>query len=300
MVTDRASLSGTPVLVREEKYVFSGKKSEPAMAYCKHNEPEFIIVTKGECSVSIDGSSQIMKKNDVAFINPHELHSMFFSGESDSFSVLSLVFDVNLTGGRSDDPVRMKFCEPLRSGDIHLNSYYKSTGKTAKKILPMLRRIANESKKMNENWELAVKGLFCLILFEMNGSEGTSSSSKTVLQTAKYKDFTDKVSLYISENIHRKISLSEIASVTGYSKGWFERMFKSCFSMTFTGYLNVCRTDKAKKLLAEGSYSTDVVSALCGFATPEYFSDVFKQYTGMTPDEFRILQEDTQTNLFDT
>ena len=39
--------------------------------------------------------------------------------------------------------------------------------------------------------------------------------------------------------------------------------------------------------MSSGQYSVNEIAAMVGFNTPRYFSTAFKQYTGMTPTQFK-------------
>ena len=52
-------------------------------------------------------------------------------------------------------------------------------------------------------------------------------------------------------------------------------------------YINKLRMEKAITLMSSGNYSVNDISVMVGFNTPRYFSTAFKQYTGMTPTQFK-------------
>ena len=52
-------------------------------------------------------------------------------------------------------------------------------------------------------------------------------------------------------------------------------------------YLNNLRIQKAKQLFDEQDYMIYEVAGKVGFASSQYFSKIFKQITGVTPNEYR-------------
>lgn len=52
-------------------------------------------------------------------------------------------------------------------------------------------------------------------------------------------------------------------------------------------YLRKCRIDHAKHLLSESDLPIKLITVMCGYAEPGYFSRVFKTETGMTPGSYR-------------
>ena len=59
-------------------------------------------------------------------------------------------------------------------------------------------------------------------------------------------------------------------------------------NMKVTEYLNHCRIEKAKHMLAYSPGMNILEIALnCGFESSQYFSTVFRKKIGVTPSEFR-------------
>ena len=59
--------------------------------------------------------------------------------------------------------------------------------------------------------------------------------------------------------------------------------FKSKFGMTFGEFYKRFQISYAKRLLESGQFKVLEVSRLLGFSTPDYFTRVFKKYTGIAP-----------------
>ncbi|WP_455620419.1 helix-turn-helix domain-containing protein [Eisenbergiella sp.] len=55
----------------------------------------------------------------------------------------------------------------------------------------------------------------------------------------------------------------------------------------FREYINLLRTEEAKKLLANTSFSITEISLKTGYSTPYYFSLLFHRMNGMSPPAYR-------------
>ncbi|MDR2303882.1 MAG: helix-turn-helix domain-containing protein [Treponema sp.] len=107
---------------------------------------------------------------------------------------------------------------------------------------------------------------------------------------------------YIWENYTRKISLREIAGVSGLSAPYFSTIFKEEMGENLSSYLNRLRVEKAGKLLLETDLPLCDISCNCGFEDRGWFSKIFKSYTGSSPGKYRqqegiSLPEITEKNL---
>ncbi|MDR0497913.1 MAG: AraC family transcriptional regulator, partial [Treponema sp.] len=96
-----------------------------------------------------------------------------------------------------------------------------------------------------------------------------------------------KAENYIQENFARKISLSEIAKVSGFSAPYFSTIFKEETGENLSSYLNRVRVEKAAKLLTDTEFPLSHIAQSCGFDDQSWFSKIFKIYTGNSPGKFR-------------
>lgn len=92
---------------------------------------------------------------------------------------------------------------------------------------------------------------------------------------------------YIDANLHRQITLDELAAVAGRSKYHFVRNFTADQGMSPLRYLMLKRTDAAKRMLRGGTESLAQVAMACGFASQSHMTTVFKKVVGATPGKYR-------------
>jgi AraC-like DNA-binding protein/ligand-binding sensor protein len=96
-----------------------------------------------------------------------------------------------------------------------------------------------------------------------------------------------KAERFIWENYSRKISLKEIADVSGLSAPYFSTIFKEEMGENLSTYLNRLRVEKASSMLRETESPINEISAACGFEDQSWFSKIFKHYTGYSPCQYR-------------
>ncbi len=98
----------------------------------------------------------------------------------------------------------------------------------------------------------------------------------------------EEIRRYIDSNYMNEISMQDAASALGYTDTYFCKLFKQCFKVNFSAYLNSYRIEKAKALICSSRSSIKQISAACGYSDSTYFGRVFKQLTGQTPSEYRL------------
>lgn len=92
---------------------------------------------------------------------------------------------------------------------------------------------------------------------------------------------------YIERNLHKKVSAAELAELAGYSEYYITRKFKAETGYFINDYIKFTKTERAKMLLQCTDLTISDISLQLGFATRNYFSQVFRSVTGLTPSEFR-------------
>jgi LacI family transcriptional regulator len=93
---------------------------------------------------------------------------------------------------------------------------------------------------------------------------------------------------FLQENYRRRIGAEEAATASGLSRRQLEQAFREHLGRSISDQLAFVRLLRAKELLARSTLSAADVAAQAGFNTPQYFNNVFRAATGLTPRRFRL------------
>jgi len=110
--------------------------------------------------------------------------------------------------------------------------------------------------------------------------------SRRIYPNSELTDRVVRTRKFIDENFDKPIPLSKIASAVYCSKFHLSREFKRHYGITPLHYLTEKRITKAKELLSEDSS----VTAACydiGYESVSTFSLLFRQWTGLSPSDFK-------------
>ncbi|HZG57545.1 response regulator [Paenibacillus sp.] len=80
---------------------------------------------------------------------------------------------------------------------------------------------------------------------------------------------------------------AEVARQVSMSRGYFSTCFKKVTGQSFGDYLKQVKLEKARLLILRTDDSITLTAEKCGFRDYRYFSRVFREYTGMLPNEYR-------------
>lgn len=115
-----------------------------------------------------------------------------------------------------------------------------------------------------------------------------SSSLSHAAENSKTQLVKSQIESYIRANFAQIMSMQDVARAMNYSDTHFCRLFKQCFNINFSVYLNEFRVEQAKQMLANSNLTVKEVSISCGYRDTSYFIRVFKRFTGTTPSDYRI------------
>jgi AraC-like DNA-binding protein/ligand-binding sensor protein len=106
-------------------------------------------------------------------------------------------------------------------------------------------------------------------------------------QGVRHASALRKAERYIWERYTGKLSLKEIAEVSGLSASYFSSIFKEEMGENLSSYLNRLRAEKAAVMLTETDLPLSEIARACGFEDQSWFSKIFKTYTGVSPGKYR-------------
>lgn len=92
---------------------------------------------------------------------------------------------------------------------------------------------------------------------------------------------------YMNKNLSKKIDIDDLAARVYLSNSGLAWKFKQELNTTPSQYLIMLRLRYAKQLLLNHDYTVTKISEMCGYSNPYYFTNVFHNYCGMSPTDFR-------------
>lgn len=102
-----------------------------------------------------------------------------------------------------------------------------------------------------------------------------------------YSKLVNRCCGYIVANVHRRISVSELAEREHVHPDTLIRRFKKETGKTVVQYARHIKMKEAKTLLEFSDKSITDIAALLGFSSQSQFIHVFKESAGKTPSDFR-------------
>lgn len=110
----------------------------------------------------------------------------------------------------------------------------------------------------------------------------------------EYKDvverphsIADTLRDYMDQHFHENLSRDDLSRLVFLNPDYLSRLFKKERGMSISSYLIHKRIALAKELLATTRTPVSVISSQTGYDNFAYFTKIFKEKTGMSPNEYR-------------
>jgi len=108
------------------------------------------------------------------------------------------------------------------------------------------------------------------------------------MKSGYQRKIIDKLVEYIHENYMRSdFTLQEMADYVSMSKNYLSKLFKQEMKVTIWNYIIDLRMKKAKDLLSDPNTKNFEVAESIGYTDYIHFSRLFKQYNGISAQEYR-------------
>lgn len=99
--------------------------------------------------------------------------------------------------------------------------------------------------------------------------------------------YCDRAKTFVSENIDRRLSVSDVANAVGVSKNYLTNVFSGSEGIPLMEYINRRKLSYMLELIRRYGYTLAQAGEHVGFTDANYVSRIFKRYYGMTLTEYR-------------
>lgn len=124
----------------------------------------------------------------------------------------------------------------------------------------------------------------------LQGKAISQYTGEQQLQDARQKptySAAKRAQRYIDANLAQRLTLEKVAHAVHVSRTTLALSFPKETGKTFTEYLTERRLELAQNLLKTTTLPMAEIASHCGFANPQYFSELFRRHCGVSPTEFR-------------
>lgn len=232
-----------------------------------HNFWECIVVLDGEVSVVTGEHVFLLYKNSMLIHPPLEFHRHFnHTHEKNTYAVISFSAEVLPVANNSTYTLSNSDVAEFRNIIRLIRSQYVMDKICVVQKKPDARPFIDQEVKSRLEFFLST-ALFVRTTPFKNAS----------------KDY-QRIVRYLTENLHRKLTIPMIAQELEMSAANLKRVFSRYSGMGIMKYFNQLKFQKAAALLEKG-HSVREVSEFLAFTSQSVFSSAFKKATGKSPSQ---------------
>lgn len=251
-----------------------------------HHYVEIIYAQHGGVIYEVNGEEVHMNRGDILFIWPGELHSIIYM--TDPEDTLMLQFDAQILTNHIDfQKVAYLFYRTRLLKEEKEATFVRNL----QEQLLLILKSSDEEVFMTE-----IK--VCMKIYEFVISLGEGCRNKEESGTKYSKAHRTKVEKqlfsvcnYLTTHCTEHIDLAKAASIAGFSKYHFSKVFRDYTGLGFTEFMLRERLRIAEALLREQKLSVTEVSLEAGFNSISTFNRVFQQFKKVSPTKFRQMHQ---------
>lgn len=252
------------VTISEIEYIYH-KKRPQGFSYSKEKRDYYTIafILSGSAEYNFLNRKCIAKSGDIIFLDKNSSYcARVISKEAWEHFVISFKTPVD---------------------NEALNLPFKTINKTThiSRFNELFSEAHNVWSQCGAAYKIRTKAIVTKILYELTMENISNFFDRDTMHLT-----IRKISDYMEENYSEKITIEDLAKLSGYSASHFARIFNEVYGISPIQYLNHIRITHAKNLIKAKQHTITQIAQKCGFTNVYYFSSYFKKATGVSPKEY--------------
>jgi AraC-like DNA-binding protein len=226
------------------------------------------LICDGTGTIIVDGQEMQPVKNQL-YLLPAHTSQIFFNDGTQPYLKYFCHFNIKLHDTELFEYLNVPLCVTLEDPDT---------------AIELFKNLISASKEENVlSFIKAKQYMLDLVCYYLQSCQ----ESNIALATNAVDTAIDKAVAYADKNMHRLVSVAEMAEIAGYHPSHFTKLFRNRFGVSPAQFIIQKKTHYAMDQLMNTVKPVADISNSLGFSSQFYFCNFFKRQTGMTPTEYR-------------
>lgn len=271
-----------PVLVSYERLSYFDTGEFP---WHWHPEIELTLVMEGEIAYQVNDSLYHLREGEGLFCNTNVLHSGHGEKTSDDCSYLSVTFHPRILYGYSSSVMQRKYMNHILKSPSLASIHFVPEEAWKRRVLAQIEKIRLLDREHPASEELQIQIALLEIWREI--FEHVKIQKSGYAENGRDTERIRRIMEYIQKHYAEKITLEDLADQVHLCKSESCRLFKRYMNESMFDYLLDYRVERSLELLRQSGLDVTQIAGQVGFASPGYYSKIFKRKMGCTPLEYR-------------
>ena len=153
-------------------------------------------------------------------------------------------------------------------------------------VSSIIKNICFEQYSVNPNRRKSVDLLFRVLLYKLNDKISMRFGGSCMSENAYFEQL-----LWIRESIYRwpgrNYNIDDMSSELSLSRSRFAHLYAETFGTSLKKDILVARIEKSKEMLQSTDMPIKQIASIVGYGDISYFTRLFREKTGVTPNQFR-------------
>jgi len=251
------------------------------ISWHQHPRFELLCLLEGATAYEFrDGPTVELRGGQFLVVPPNRMHRGVHNVRMPA-SLCGIVFDPRPANSRLNTPFTRADLNRLKDQFCRHALIVHEMGVELRRLLTHLSREVRDAEGVADSMVApTLRLLTCAALIEAARqlTRGVPGNTGRVVATAQ---------AYMEEHFGEPLPMAELARVSGCGRARLFQIFKQSVGMTPNDFLQRLRVNKARQWLADPQLTVTEVALRSGFSSSQYFSSVFRRYTGTTPSAAR-------------
>lgn len=236
-----------------------------------HDFYELEYIVKGCATQVINGKEYHVGPGCATLLSPVDFHCFKEINPDDPL----VVYNVKFSDLLLPPEVRAELCttrEPIPNCN--------------ERVMYILEHLHEEYRENNYAKQPLIQAgvsILCILLLRAARDMGVAELSSANVSHSPVQQAV----LYIRSHFRGPITVEEVAKEVHLTPNYFSEYFKKQTGVKFSAYVQKLRLDFAVSLLKLSNISVKQVAEESGFNSAAYFSNAFKDYFDISPEQFR-------------
>ncbi len=270
-------------------------------SYHCHDYYEFNAILEGDCTEIVNDHVVNLKKGDILILSVNSAyHTHFLKSGGKGCNIL--VKPSYLTAISDQiSAVHNGFLEKFLKKNGYCIIHTSSVPDIAKDIEDCMKIYVRENKEQARTSppsalsRMYAENTFNRILLRISMGVDLGEIDCEFSDTVHKMPSSEEIIMYVKKH-HATVTTEELSKKFGYSCRQLGRIIKKYTGNNFSSLVTSERLIHAKNLLKNTTLSNSEISKAIGLESKEYFFNMFKKHTGLTPSQYKKIAKHLSDN----